>query len=505
MASTVARTAHVSESDVVQSTSESPGIASADSQYSNSRSSSPDHPKSDPEQDASAQVDHRRCLWSDSHQLKSLEDIQCHIFGCVPFRDRIKVLRDMEKPNGFWHKALELDLEQHPDVPWMKSKPAMKAKQRLEFIRYLAVLGIKGERKRIRIIRSEIKKRGDKKGLPDDKNGLSDDNNGSKGLFEFVASSLHAWRHSDEYNNGLIWVREWRAKHDKTSIGESLGPKETKAKKAVADEEADEADEADTRFADELSRIKREYQKQYVTQDRDTAPRDHGIAKDSSPKAVKLYDLERDVKVHILQFEPIPTERPGAPSTGTDNDIDPELDGLMQPYQEQGGLLHKEVYKEQFPNQVISVESFLTNEFKQMTPNGRGPRSPGGGDDAGGGDDPGGGSDPGSGPDGGDEQSRRFRWFHIPYNNMEVSFYFPPSFLFHLCCSRNLRLISISCSGSRYVSSTTRDWRLQALGQVNEVLASRHGLLWQGRQREESRRYGTPPRTLEGTGIRLRH
>ncbi len=147
------------------SISESPGRTSAASQYSNSRSSSPGHPKSDSEQDASAHASHCRCLWSNSRTLKSFEDIQTHIFGCVAFRDRINVLADIKDPQGLWQKALELDREQYPYVPWMRSKPPMKDEQRLLFIRYLAVLGIKGERKRIRIIRS-------------------DDKNGPKVLFE---------------------------------------------------------------------------------------------------------------------------------------------------------------------------------------------------------------------------------------------------------------------------------------------------------------------------------
>ncbi len=192
-----------------------------------------------------------------------------------------------------------------------------------------------------------------------------------------VARSLNKWRRSREYKQGLAEVKAWRVKHDETSVSEGPGSEEAKA------------EEADARFAEALSQIKRKYKKTYVTQHTETAPRD--TAKDASPTSDNPYSLERDVKVHILQFEPIPTGRSGTPSTGADDDCDAELDGLMRPYQEQGGLLHKEVYKEQFPNQVISVENFLAHEFKQMAPNG-GRRDGDGDEDAS--DDPGGGSDP---------------------------------------------------------------------------------------------------------------
>ena len=408
--------AGVSESDVVPSVSENPAVAPT--HYSNSRSgsrsSSRGHLKSDiKKQDASPRTNNYSCLWSEDHPIKSLEDVQCHIFGCVPFRERINLLRDVENPDGFWHKALELDIKQHPDVPWMDTKPKIEnTQQRVEFIRYLAVLGIKGERKRIRIIRSELDK------SHDDKHGHSDEKKSLKGLSEHnlvkcLASSFRVWRASVEYRDGLKSVKAWRTERDKILFGEGLG-----------------YEKMDSLFADVLRELKHKYLNDYVRKTKDEPLRDHGITKDSSAKA-KPYDLERDIKVQILQFEPITKERPVAQSASAGGEVDAEqseLDGLMRPYQEVDRLLHDESYKEQFPNQVISVE-FLKNEFKQIPPNACGPGVPQGRGDPGGGGGSGDGGGPGNCPGDGHDKSRRLRWFHIPYNNMEASIGFLPSFL----------------------------------------------------------------------------
>jgi len=326
--------------------------------------------------EASTRAGPSQCLSKEPHQINYIEDIQCHIFGCIPISARPGLMHDMED-GGFWHKALAIDRKE--DLRIYGMQPRMPDSERRKFfIRYIAALGIQAERRRTEIIRKDGK-------------------NGPSIQVQNVTDSLAKWRQSDEYKEGLKWVK--KRNHASARDGHTKESKDSEV-----EDEVKKAEEEDMLFAKALTEIVNNYQHTFWEQEGQQSDL-HSPTEGVSPE----YNLEKDFKVHILQFEPLTPQ-----SRNQDDPVagDINREGLMQPYQEQEGLLHAGVYKGEFPDQVMTIEKFFSQEFRRMvtleTCN-HGNREGHSGVGAG--------SDPCLKTT---EKSRRVRWFHIPHNNMQV-------------------------------------------------------------------------------------
>jgi hypothetical protein len=160
---------------------------------------------------------------------------------------------------------------------------------------------------------------------------------------------------------GLKWVKSWRlaAKKSPSAIPtrSSTGDlnkrgddatvtiqkeqiKITATKTASYTLEMMEADRQDERFDKALVETIKGYLK-----DRDLEKPGR-----AETRAISQYDLDKDVKVQVLQFKAVRTERV------QDGAGDGELEGLMEPYQEEENLLHDGIYRGRFPDQVSAVE-----------------------------------------------------------------------------------------------------------------------------------------------------
>lgn len=306
------------------------------------------------------------CLAPKQHGIDFLEDIQCHFFGCVPTSERVRLMNSED----FWTKAAGIDRKEYPPIPWIKTQQSGNDKNRGEFIRYIAALGLQAERRRIQVIRKHMSRPGA---------------SSEQALVINVRDSLDDWRDSSEYKKGLKWIREWRLKRLASAAASKSNPRQQNAKERSEEkhgshahrldwcscwplkvknnegghagdaprERIERASPAQASTVSETSEEERAKQQdeefdkvlvERVTQFLEA----QGVEVTGREETRKLtpYSLEKDVKVHILQFKGVPTQE-------VDNAAGPaEMKDLMQPYQVDDKSLHDGTYKGRFPDQV---------------------------------------------------------------------------------------------------------------------------------------------------------
>jgi hypothetical protein len=315
-------------------------------------------------------LENTACLSTEKHNLKKLQDISRHILGCVKIGDRVEVLTGSDKNGlkGIWDQAIELDGKENTPLLWtesvessidtenkeMSEEKSQSREQKKKFMQYVTALGLEGELKRIRAIRE-------------------DDRVGPGTLVKNVELSLKVWRDlkNKEHVNNIESVKKWRK--DNGLKQEMDGDAEKRAKQSY------------DQFTTALRDIIDDYQKNTVYMDTKskrtvletaitgesneviTSPPANtkssstkpvpGLTRDSSSPSPRVdpYSLERDVKAQIIQLTPMR------------HDLEVELNGLMKPFSEESKeRFHNEVYKGQFPDQVISIKRLLDGEFTRI-------------------------------------------------------------------------------------------------------------------------------------------
>ncbi|KAK3329955.1 hypothetical protein B0H66DRAFT_586382 [Apodospora peruviana] len=277
------------------------------------------HPRSEPVPAPSPP----QCISAEFHaSVKSLDDIQCHIFGCTAISERGRVMNDMGK-GGFWDNALEVDAREYPPIPWMDN------------------------------------------GLPE-KNCCACDQRGAQASPRAPGS----WSRT---STKALLTGGFRP-NIRLEVGERVAftpPPPVTTDSEPGSGEKTKAESEDHSFTEALQTIIQEY---VVTlgegeaQDSPSKQPDHthdvgrpSSTKEKRTKKTRDYDLERDVKLGKIDGR-----RTGAPRT------DATLrSGRYQGVHEKQGrgrwLTHKyeEGYKGQFPDQVISIEKFFGQEFRR--------------------------------------------------------------------------------------------------------------------------------------------
>jgi hypothetical protein len=305
------------------------------------------------------------CLAPKQHGIDFLEDIQCHFFGCVPISERVRLMNS----DDFWTEAAEIDRKEYPPIPWIKTQSGSD-KDRREFIRYIAALGLQAERRRIEVIRKQMSRPGA---------------SSEQALVINVRGSLDDWRDSSEYKKGLKWIREWRLKRLAPTAASTSDPKQHTVKErpeeklcshahrldwcscwplkvknneggTAGDALKQRTENASPAQASAVSKISEKERAKQQDEEFDkvlvkrvteflSAQKVELTGREETRKLTP-YSLEKDVKVHILQFVGVPTEE-------VDNAVGrAEMEGLMQPYQVDDKSLHDGTYKGRFPDQV---------------------------------------------------------------------------------------------------------------------------------------------------------
>ncbi|KAH8895809.1 hypothetical protein GQ53DRAFT_819781 [Thozetella sp. PMI_491] len=254
-----------------------------------------------------------RCISSDSHPLGSLEDLRTHYFGCLRYDQRDSFWNDQQnwdRPNG----AVRLADEAQPQIPWSRQEHSV------EFVKYASALRVKGDLKRVEIVRSALA------GSPTK-------------LVENVATSGKAWRamlvSSDKTNGSPPTNSEER---QITAVEDYLEDLEESSMTAV-------------------ERVIHRYKKKHEAKPRTPTQNLLNMAMQDN-----IYNLKRDVKAQAIFMQPL--QQLQVKEELAKSGLKDALRGMMVPLQMQ---IHDEVYKGQFPDQHLSIEKLLSDEFIKLS------------------------------------------------------------------------------------------------------------------------------------------
>lgn len=289
------------------------------------------------------------CLSVLPHDLKNVHDLQCHFFGCLDIKNRVKVLDDADHP--IWEQAKRLeneDTELHPRVPCARSPDPSQRDDDDEQLdmRYITALNLQAELKRIAVLRRTP---------------------ALKGLVREVRTSIETWREDNLENikkirerreNSHTWNKQKSPPPLTTttrSTGISLGPRRTRTESPSTSQLRNRhrrrtlnEDEASRKELEEdLEKFERKL-KDIIEEKR---------SKDSEPEPDEddpaVYDLKRDIKARLIKLE-----RPEV----SGSDAGSFVSTVMEPLEEN---VDDKIFKGSFPDQQVSVYHLLKSKFKR--------------------------------------------------------------------------------------------------------------------------------------------
>lgn len=328
------------------------------------------------------------CLSAQLHDPEDIRDPVLHYFGCIEISER-KDYFDIEK--DIWQYEQEIEMEKielfHPDFKGDR-RSAAETRVRKK-IGSLAV-AVEAQYKRIDILRRAIK--ADASRPIDNKLGLSDAKKlPPLNLVDCVAKSHQDWKRSAVFKDGIKKVRAWRRDHGKP-VDEPEPLQSTQPTKAEPDIPAERR---------AIRNIVLQHQKLPETWFDEP---DHLLVDQD-------YSLERDVNAYVVQFKrtspedeeiELPSQSNAGPSARPQLSREASLastkTGSSSHYLKPEDEPPKDWrFKGQFPDQRVAMKYLLAK-----------------GDEA-------------ENPDvilWGERNPDRLRYFHVPCNNMEVSFRF---------------------------------------------------------------------------------
>jgi hypothetical protein len=353
------------------------------------------------------------CSAGGAHGLAHTQDLERHIFGCTEFRKRKQIIED----ESLWDQLYDCDEQENPTLPWLSTggNPAEtqratdKKKAKIKLLKYISAERLRGEMKRIDIIRNELKQ-------------PKTDN-----LVEIYERSLQDWRDMNARKKTSPGERENMIPVDATGgpsasnmPGQAtpaftrdsqlhvqpINDKRSTANPRATPKEKNEQKNHKKLLEEALDTIIREYKDTALQASTDEngntalqaptgengntalqAPADENV-NTVQEASNEPYDMKKDVKIMVVQLKPIEDSKDN--EGGQVNEQNEKV-GLLKPDQKEPG---KDcVYMDVFPNQFISIGDMFKTEFIRLE---------------------------------GEGQMKLIRYFHIAYNNMRVSGSFCP-------------------------------------------------------------------------------